>query len=963
MPLTIEKMSERLTGANCTPEKKELIAKQLTYLHEANPVIFKRVHDKIAYYNINKPIAVKDLQVLNTEISKQVLIATNLKMVGKASESLHALATITNSAELQKICKLSTMLIDFTSNANILKQMFGKKPKLDFKDLFASSFDLVSVGMKVLGAFMGSSGPSFEEVMVEQLQAVSKQIHELHKAMLEEFGQVHEHLQLLHNTLYECTLDIKLLIENKINGFRSDATHRLNEIQSNLIDLKDDVRTGQIQSLLQKLKDLCVDVEHCLQDNSIATDASRVQQLANDLECKWIKLHAAAPVLSAANYTASTHKLDTYFLKQNINQLHNILGYIAKIGKDNKLGVRDIKLEAIVNVDVVKMAINNYLKLRRKFPNYISDDEDGEKLSTIIDYLSNTLKVVRNIQKGTNLFSSLFADYITAVNDVKSVTEMQVNAANTHYRQVYNCQLIDLNHDVEKMKVAFKLQLPKNPTATPEQTSSNPLPNFNLQTYKGYANFDLPREIIIAELLGIDSLRVKCTYGGFWRSDFLVYSDPSPDVASLLNICFDFAGHENPQVIHQAIDSEHPYINSVYIFIKFYVKFSYGNTAHWSGYDVYLNDPELASNQKVKALLQEVYGIGRRLITDPELLFTLVTRPLKVITFSEENKYGYDKTILNSLPGKINSWIMVARKEQVANELLKNNSAQFVRALEHLDFAKQRLITFSLVAGLPSEIHLQILALKGAENVIQDLQNYESFATIDDTYWQPPKVEEVVALKNTCVMLLSNKHAVFNSKVEKSILEAMAPVNVFSSLYVHYKSNPGQIFLSAEEKATQLGLNPTSLSSSPYIVGVPYYCALIIAIIESNIVNIGRSCKKENGNATGIDVTKVLTERLVCAIHLAAYIGNASVIEELLKNDLDNSCINETTASGDTPLMFAVRSGSVEAVKLLCKLGANIKKLNDDNKSAAQIATDLGFHNMLIFLEPRSAATPKMRMR
>lgn len=963
MPLVLEEMSERLASPLAVEQSKVVITKQLAYLHDANPVIFRSIQDRVSSYPASSPISKEDLQEINTNLSKQVLIATNIKIAGGVSGTLSALATITDSAELQKVSNLSVMLIDFTKNANILNELINQKPKVDFAscvELFASSFSVVTIGLKLFGAFMEASGPSFEEVMLEQLQAISKQIQELHKDMLREFGEVHDHLRLLHDSLYECTTDIKLLIENKINGFRENATHRLNEIQSNIVDLKDDVRSGQIQSLLQKLKGKCVDVERHMQEVAVASEDASIKELADHLEGKWIKLHAADPVLSASSYNASTHKLDTYFLKQNKDQLHNILGYIAKIGKANGLNLDDVDVNKIVNVDVSKMAIASYLKLRRKFYAYIADDANGSKLSEIISYLENTLRLVKNIQRSHAMFNNAFVNYVAAVNEVQNAIDVQNDAASAHYRELYNCQLIDLNHDAEQMKVAFKLQRPKDSFATPSHDSSSPLPRLDLRSYRGYDNFDFPRELVIAELLGIDGLSIKTSYGGFWRLE--VRSRAGVHSAAIHDVRVDFAGNPNTFAINEAQDTEKPYVpNENRYYIKFFVKFSFANTFHWNGYEVYLDKNTGASSEAVKNLLANPSNIGRILLANSELLSCIVSSPIKVNVWANESEH--DKRVLYSLPDKINAWILNARKAHVPDALLKNNSSSFTQSLDHLDSAKQRLVTFGTVAGLPEEMQLQIMALKSSENVMQDLRNYKLYATMADKYWQKPDLNSINVLKNACIALIGNPNTIFRSKVEQSILETIAPVNVYRALYIRYTANPELIEKSITDKARSLGIHPATLAGSPFIGGVPQYCTLITAIIEGDCANIKRACVKDNGKTTGVDITKTLNERLVCAIHLAAYIGNAAVISEIFKYDIDKDCINETLSNGDTPMMYAVQSRSLDAVRLLYDLGADITKVNNAGKSAVQIARDLGLGEIVILLNiPRVVTVIRPRI-
>ncbi len=70
-------------------------------------------------------------------------------------------------------------------------------------------------------------------------------------------------------------------------------------------------------------------------------------------------------------------------------------------------------------------------------------------------------------------------------------------------------------------------------------------------------------------------------------------------------------------------------------------------------------------------------------------------------------------------------------------------------------------------------------------------------------------------------------------------------------------------------------------------------------------------------------------------LHYAASGPNVAVVAYLLDQGSD---IDAVAPNGNTPLMMAVRYGEEESVKLLVQRGADKKRLNDRNLSAADLA-------------------------
>lgn len=71
-------------------------------------------------------------------------------------------------------------------------------------------------------------------------------------------------------------------------------------------------------------------------------------------------------------------------------------------------------------------------------------------------------------------------------------------------------------------------------------------------------------------------------------------------------------------------------------------------------------------------------------------------------------------------------------------------------------------------------------------------------------------------------------------------------------------------------------------------------------------------------------------------LHLAAYAGNKRLTTSLSQLNID---INAKTHQGDTPLHFAVRSGSAKTVQVLLSVGANCRAINKAGETISRVAS------------------------
>ena len=95
---------------------------------------------------------------------------------------------------------------------------------------------------------------------------------------------------------------------------------------------------------------------------------------------------------------------------------------------------------------------------------------------------------------------------------------------------------------------------------------------------------------------------------------------------------------------------------------------------------------------------------------------------------------------------------------------------------------------------------------------------------------------------------------------------------------------------------------------------------------------------------------RVKNKNGMAPLHLASKRGEVKTIVVLLKALNDNANIDEHDKSGNTPLHYATQTGKKNVVMELLKAGADSSLRNNDNKTARDIAQELGHNEVLAVL-------------
>jgi hypothetical protein len=357
---------------------KEDYYNELYALKSKSTIMFDCLRSEFAYHANLKEVSRAQFNEISTRAIKECIKQTDSKLNKQyfdaalnGCDTLNSLAALSksNSRELQQICKVGKMSINFAKKAHeihglmadakskgladamVPKNATGAKAAegitkgltdsilptnaAEFLALANPVTALVTIGIQIFMSLVIDTGPSFEQIMLEQLQAISKQIADLHEDMLQQFGEVHEHLRVMHASILRSANDLSVLITSQVGGLRNALKQTLKEIIDSLNLTREGLAEGQIEILLQPLVELCNTVTSRI-DGDTHKEESKI---ASKLEKDWILGQSASPMLNGMLWYKTKHNVPSWekgWLPADNVGLQKSLGYLACIGKEIK---------------------------------------------------------------------------------------------------------------------------------------------------------------------------------------------------------------------------------------------------------------------------------------------------------------------------------------------------------------------------------------------------------------------------------------------------------------------------------------------------------------------------------------------------------------------------------------------------------------------------------------------------
>jgi hypothetical protein len=939
MDPVLKHLSER-----CCGKADQKIINGLSAFRANNPAAFAQFRTKIDAYPGTAQIPESIVINYHAEALLQALaVKTTFSGVKGLNEAFSGIAKITNSNTINRAVTFSQQVVGFTEQCFNLG--VAVQTSAGYAAIGGPALMLATIGMQLCGSFMSKSGPTTEQVMLQQLQAISLQIEELGSLMINKFARVHQHLELLFETLCECTDDLQFLIHNEISSFRADATTRLDRVTDRiktLLKLTDDA----VNTILtQSLKEQCVKSNARMQMHASSNEKADVQDIVDMLEHGWILNQSALPVLTGASkfvagnsQQSQTNDID--LISINVSTLQNILGYMAKVANEMGLDLTGDDKDAvdkskIINPEVFDIALTEYLKLRRTFPSYVIDDDDGSKYTRINAFAQNTINFIRKVQSSRDLFRALFANYNNAISALAVITEQQTQNANAKFCEDYKTTEVDLISSYDQIMRRVQPRLPmvfEDPESKIKPEAQLRYGHITVNSLPFSSEFAMPPEIAVLQILGLATLEGSFSIPQMEFLSPLGFNAhyPFPPHGNVGH----FTGELNLGLLQQHIadcrwniDTRRNFLNPKDEYtVRLHQTYGYS-------YNISLNFALELSDKSFRRTFSaqgttSVDAIAPKLPAPKSLPFDTVRKILKFgsIQLSDNND-----TSLEAIAIRIKNAIVEARKQKIVTPLFDGSNKAFENALLHLESAKLRLAAFSMIAGLPRDIHDRIMQLPGQDEIKAELRNYNMFAVMDTTPWVKP---ELSTLQDDCYANLSEgtPPPTLNSEILNNIRKFTAQVALHRVMHKNSRGSKTTARIipdTPEERARELGFKIELLE-----INLMQHAGLITAITNNDEYRVSRKVSKT------LNLAEELTVKGHLALHLAAYIGNSKVVKILL--DSDRTVIDTRDDDGFTALMYSVLADSLEAVTCLTEAGADYKIKNRHDQSAIDLAYIFG---------------------
>jgi hypothetical protein len=949
----LEIMSVQITG--------KVDQNTITKLNELDPLMYVKYQEKLAKYPQDKQIPKKDFLAIQAAVSKEVALCKEQFAAGiNACHIFDAIGVIAQLPELRKVAMVSKLSIEFADKFNILESTIKKIGVQNLLNptaamsLFSPITAVMTIAAQIFGNFM-HTGPSFEEIMAEQLQAISQQIVHLHKDMLKGFSDIQEHIRTTHKSVLECAEKLHNTLGGQISGLKNYLAYRLDNNDSNLKNLRQIILEVNEDNLLQDLKKLCYKAETIIDNREEEQSNSEIKHVIVSLEA-WILELSATKSLTGQMYVIdnndATYNNDITILDPAPEKLQGSLGYLILIAQHMGLKLAgnatepQIEPQNIIYVKAFAMAIEKYLEIRKAFPNCKTESTIGGTYTKINSFVQHSIDFISKVQRSASLFKALFADYTKALEEVDQAIQAQINLASEDFRRDYKCDLLDLSSDVNAIRDAFiamrkmqnkrsrisgqrRIKLDADSSYNTSDVYHLELPDINLDQFSIYDrdDFDLPEEFFIAEILKLGNLSAT-----FWLQD--VWLDGRYN--QLHTSGNDVNGRSPIHLTKEMCKTAKIGQNYRMIF-----QFKINKIEHLCAIDMKLTDSTVSITHKPGFPTQTVKhafkGQWNNILNNQ----------------SEAHKHFVVAKVpsnsgLQKLQLEINHSILEYRRKHVAKKLGGGECEQFERALKHLDSSKARLLSFSSLAGLPGSpgessllpstatFYAELSALPSSADVKSSLKKYESNSDIKTPYWEYD-ISKVNSVEGNCLLAINNPSKPLASTIKNLLQKYVEKIDIHKTLHVYFHTLPKQKPAAANNP--ELIINLDLLKNKAETTKSETERALINAIISANYTRFNNICKQPNISST---LTEPLNEDFVRPLHLAAYLGLDQFIKRLLEIEKVVDCIDAITVNnGFTALMYAVMSKKIQAVQALCDERADLMATDNAGKTALGLAEDL----------------------
>lgn len=318
------------------------------------------------------------------------------------------------------------------------------------------------IGGAVVGTVMYFTNKGNQQnvsaIMLQCLQQISEQISNLQRAIEENFRNVFllqiKTLEAIQNGFF----NVSLQLHYQLNGLRQDILYQLSKIEEHIKSIDENIYNQTFATMTQSLRAAMYESESVLNID----EARRVSRIL----LMWIERESLNDQLTGC-YLLHSHSQHAKFIEVMgrpspiFNELlfNNHLGYLMTCVDEinNKLR-SEVR---IPNLWLWYAALDKYLKLRQRLPQYFQDDDSS--LNDLARMNMIFINYIDTLSKNECFWNKIFLRYYEIVETLQKHIAVFSKQFSEQERRKLNCEynkkVININQNGEAIKLDI-LDLP-----------------------------------------------------------------------------------------------------------------------------------------------------------------------------------------------------------------------------------------------------------------------------------------------------------------------------------------------------------------------------------------------------------------------------------------------------------------------------------------------------------------------
>lgn len=261
---------------------------------------------------------------------------------------------------------------------------------------------------------------AFNQLLLEQLQSISRQIEESRKEMRQCFDLLDQKIKDMYDHIREAFHGLS----SQMVKMHGSIHYNLNTLQHDLSILWSELNYAHDQQFLSPLHQTLDRIEHFKDRNGISSNipSKEFKKLCISLE-QYILNPSNAEGFNGALYlqNKTPRKINQTLLNPNIGSL---LGYFVGYAQSNLMVVfpEDVHAASLPNIQLWQIATKAYIQLRLTQAEEPYDTE-GHRIQAIIDRGNQAISAMKTLANNQRLYNQLVDNYEKEISALKACEE------------------------------------------------------------------------------------------------------------------------------------------------------------------------------------------------------------------------------------------------------------------------------------------------------------------------------------------------------------------------------------------------------------------------------------------------------------------------------------------------------------------------------------------------------------